>query len=273
MTGELIRTQIDGIEVGYTDSGGDGPPLLLLHGGGLADFLTPVAASPEVKDFRVIRMVRAGHLGHAADGVSVAGHARHAATLLHRLGAAPAHVLAHSSGSVIALQLAADDPAAVRTLALIEPPFVDPLTDPADLDAVRAAFGATFATVMGALARGDDAAAFDMFMALVGGPDHRAVMDDAVGRDVVDAAARDSRHFFTGEVQALNRWTLDPAVAQPVLLIQGGDSPPAQHRLVTRLAGLLPDTTVATVAHSNHLVPLTRPDEVGALVAGFIGSR
>jgi hypothetical protein len=57
----LTRSRIDGAEVAHTDSGGAGEPLLLIHGGGLADWLTPLAATPELRDHRVIRMVRAGH--------------------------------------------------------------------------------------------------------------------------------------------------------------------------------------------------------------------
>jgi pimeloyl-ACP methyl ester carboxylesterase len=203
----------------------------------------------------------------------VADHARHAATLLRRLGAAPAHVVAHSSGSAIALQLAADDPSSVRTLALLEPPLVDALADPSDLDGLHALLGPAIGSAMAATARGDHSTAFDTFMTVVCGPDVRRVMNDALGAGVVDDAADHSRGFFTSEVPALNAWTFDPAVTSPVLLIQGADSPPPTHRLIAHLAGRLPDSSVVTLDNASHLMPLTAPAELGALIDQFCQSR
>jgi pimeloyl-ACP methyl ester carboxylesterase len=259
----LTRTLIGGAEVAYTDSGGDGEPLLLMHGGGLADWMTPLAA--ELRGHRVIRLVRAGYTGGPLpDGLTIADHARHAATLLRRLDAAPAHVVAHSSGSVIALQLAVDDPSCVRTLCLLEPPLVDALADPSDVDALHAAFGPVMGAAMAATARGDHAAAFDAFMPLVCGPHYREVMDDVLGAAVVDDAARHSGPFFTSETPAVGAWSFDPAVARPVVLVQGADSPPPVHRLIAHLAGLLPQATIETVENAGHMMPLTAPAALAA---------
>lgn len=270
----LTRSLIDGAEVAHTDSGGVGEPVLLLHGGGLADWFTPLAATPELANHRVIRMVRAGYTGSPPPpGLTVADHARHAATLLRQLDAAPAHVVAHSSGSAVALQLAVDEPSSVRTVTLVEPPFVDALSDPSDLDGLHAAFGPVIGAAMAATARGDHAAAFDVFMTLVCVPGYRKVMDDVLGAGLVDDAVKHGESFFTSEAPALNGWTFDPAVTRPVLLIKGGDSPPPLHRLVAHLAGRLPDATIATVDHTNHLMPLTAPGKIGELVVQFCRSR
>ena len=259
-------TLIDGAEVAHTDSGGDGEPILLMHGGGLADWMTPLAT--ELRGHRVIRLVRAGYTGGPVpDGLTVADHARHAAILLRRLDAAPAHVVAHSSGAAIALQLAVDSPQSVRTLCLLEPPLVDSLADPSDLDGLHAAFGSVMGAVMAATARGDHAAAFDAFMPLVCGPRWREVMDDVLGAALVDDAARRSEAFFTSEVPALDGWTFDPAVPRPVVLVQGADSPPPVHRLIAHLAGLLPQATVETVENAGHLMPLTAPATLAALIS------
>jgi pimeloyl-ACP methyl ester carboxylesterase len=270
----LTRARIDGAEVAFIDSGGDGEPLLLIHGGGLADWLTPLAGTPELKDYRVIRMVRAGYTGGPVPGgLTVADHARHAAGLLRRLDAAPAHVVAHSSGSTIALQLAVDDASSVRTVLLVEPPFVDALADPCDLDELHAAFGPVIAAAMAATAQGEHAAAFDAFMTVVCGPGYRGVLNDALGAGLVDEAASHSRDFFTSEIPAVNAWTFDPAVTQPVRLIHGADSPPAMRRLVAHLARRLPESSVVTLGNANHLMPLTAPAELGGLIAQFCRSR
>jgi pimeloyl-ACP methyl ester carboxylesterase len=270
----LARWQIGAAELAYTDSGGDGEPLLLIHAGGFADWFTPLAATPTLGRYRVIRLIRAGYTGTPAPaGLSVTDHAGHAAALLHRLNAAPAHVIAHSSGTTIALQLAIHHPALVRTLCLCEPPLVDTLAAPADHELLHATLGPALGAAMAATARGDLPAAFDTFMTAVCGPDYRHVMTDTLGADLVDDAENRCGYFFTDEIPAVNAWTLDPAVTAhlrpPVLLIQGSASPPPVHRLITRLAGMIPDATIATIDQANHLLPLTAPTELARLLTDF----
>ncbi|SRR6266542_3508413 len=270
----LARWRIGAAELAYTDSGGDGEPLLLIHAGGFADWFTPLAATPTLSRYRVIRLVRAGYTGAPAPaGLTVTDHAGHAAALLHRLNAAPAHVVAHSSGTTIALQLAIDHPALVRTLCLCEPPLVDTLAAPADHELLHATLGPAIGAAMAATARGDLPAAFDTFMAAVCEPGYRHVMTDTLGAGLVENAENRCGYFFTDEIPALNAWTLDPAATAhlrpPVLLVQGSASPPPVHRLITRLAGLIPDATIATIDHANHLLPLTAPTELARLITDF----
>ncbi|BCJ47683.1 hypothetical protein GCM10010168_20420 [Actinoplanes ianthinogenes] len=257
-----------------TDSGGGGEAVVLIHGGGLADWFTPLAAEPALRDHRVIRLVRAGYTGAPAPrGLTVAGHSEQAAALLDHLGTGPAHVVAHSSGCTVALQLALDHPDAVRGLTLCEPPLVAPLAAPADRELLRTAFGPVIGTVMAAVARGDLPAAFDTFMTLVCGPGHRAVMTQALGAGRVADAVERSGYFFTEEMPAVDAWTVEPAalatLRPPVLLVQGGASPDPVHRLIAHLAEMIPGATVATVPGANHLLPLTDPGALGDLITRF----
>ncbi|MEV0568542.1 alpha/beta hydrolase [Dactylosporangium sp. NPDC050588] len=274
---ELIRWRTGDVELSYTDSGGDGDVMLLLHGGGLADWFTPLAADPALHGNRVIRLVRAGYTdAPVPDGLTVSDHSEHAAALLRHLGVAPAHVVAHSSGCTVALQLAMTHPDLVRTLSLCEPPLVAALADPVDHELLRAQFGPAIGAAIAAVSRGDLPAAFDTFMTLVCGADHRAVMTATLGADVVEDAVNRCRYLFTQESPAINAWTFDPATLAhphpPVLLIQGGASHPTVHRLIARLAGLIPNATIATIPDANHLLPLTKPTELGRIIDDFCRS-
>ena len=191
------------------------------------------------------------------------------AALLDALGTDRAHVLAHSSGVLVALQLAQDRPDAVGSLDLVEPSpggsLAPPSFAPVAQEVVRPAVGAA--------ATGDTATAFDTSMRGVCAEDYRAVLEAALGPDGVRRAERDARYFFADEVPAALEWSFaEPEAAgvrQPVLVVLGGASPPPAHELVARLAGLVPHAEVATVEGSDHLLPLRDPADLGRLAAGF----
>jgi pimeloyl-ACP methyl ester carboxylesterase len=274
----LRRMRTGTSEIAYADSGGAGEPVLLIHAGLFPDWFTPLAGAPALGRNRVIRLVRTGYTdAPAPSGLTLTDHAGQAAELLERLDAGPAHVVAHSSGTVIALQLALDHPGLVRTLCLCEPPLVDTLAAAEDHDLLHAMLGPVIGTAMAATARGDYPAAFDAFMTAVCGPGYREVMVETLGADVLKAAEHGCGYFFTDEIPAVNSWTFDPAAAalvgQPTLLVQGGASPPPVHRLIARLAGLIPDATIATIDRAGHLLPLTAPVELGRLIGDFCRAR
>jgi pimeloyl-ACP methyl ester carboxylesterase len=250
----------------YHDEG-TGEALVLLHGGGLADWLAPVADSPALAGLRRIRITRSGYRD-APTAATVAEHAAEHAALLRELGVGPVRVLAHSVGCVFALQLALDHPDLVSELLLVEPPLIDPLLDPADREAVAALLGPALGAAVGAAMGGDLATAFDLAMSALCGPEYRAAMVAAFGAEGLERAVGESRWLFMGEVPAMNGWTVDPgAITQPVRLIAGGDSPEFTHRLVRHLAGELPQATVTTVPGVNHLMPLTATEALADLAA------
>lgn len=274
-TATLTSMAVPGTTVEYVDHGGSGEPILLIHAGVFGAWFEPLAADPALEGFRVIRMLRAGYTGGPApaEHLGIADHARHAAAVLEALDATPAHVVAHSSGTVIALQLALDRPELVRSLVLSEPPLLDALVAPEDVELLHTQLRPVIGGAMAAAGAGDIPAAYDAFMGAVCGPDHRSVFAAVLGAGAVPRAEQDARFFFADEVRAMGDWTFDADVARrvqsPVLLVQGGTSAPPVHRLVAHLAALLPDAEVATVDGDNHLLPLRSPAALGHLVADF----
>lgn len=108
--------------IAYTDAG-SGAPVLLVHGAA-ADWFTPVAELLVEHRYRVLYPHRAGY-GHSTDltgDLDVSAHAGHAAAVLAASGVTHAHVVGHSSGAAVALELARAHPDLVESLVLLEAP-------------------------------------------------------------------------------------------------------------------------------------------------------
>ena len=116
----LQRATLDGVELEY-EVRGSGEPVLLVHAGAFADWFAPLVAEPSLASrYALINYHRVGYGGSARpDGpISIVDQAAHCRMLLGRLGVERAHVVGHSSGANIALQLALDAPGSVRSLTL-----------------------------------------------------------------------------------------------------------------------------------------------------------
>jgi pimeloyl-ACP methyl ester carboxylesterase len=215
------RLDVGDARIAYTDEGGDGEAVLLLHGSFTAEWLTPVGRRLAADGHRVLNPDRAGY-GRSEDvagGASVAAHAGHAVRVLEAAGVPRAHLVGHSSGAAVALQLASSRPEMARSLVLLDAAFPfapDEFRHPAVPRAVETA------------AAGDYERAFGIFLDGVSGPGYRDVFVRELGEDGLREAAAGSRYFFTTEGPAMHAWPFGPAgaaaVTAPVLLAVGGES-------------------------------------------------
>lgn len=114
---------VDGVRLHYVDKGA-GPPIILIHGlaGNVRNF-THSLVDKLADQYRVIAVDRpgSGHSDRDLRGFTLSGQAGLIARLLETLEIDSAIVVGHSLGGAVALALALDHPARVRTLALIAP--------------------------------------------------------------------------------------------------------------------------------------------------------
>ena len=130
----MDRAPVDGGHVEYLLHG-SGDPILFIHGAGIADAFVPLMNRPPLAGLQQIHYRRRGYGQSTAAGGPpesfMARAAADAAQLLAHLRVDGAHVVGHSSGALIALDLACNTPHAVRSLALLEPPLLGvPSTGP-----------------------------------------------------------------------------------------------------------------------------------------------
>jgi pimeloyl-ACP methyl ester carboxylesterase len=114
----MTRAKIDGVELEY-DVRGSGEPVVLVHAGIFADWFKPLVAEPALASrYQVVSYHRVGYArsSRVAGPVSIAEQAAYLRGLMRHLGNERAHLVGHSSGGNIALQLALDAPQLVHSL-------------------------------------------------------------------------------------------------------------------------------------------------------------
>ncbi|MGH3148618.1 MAG: alpha/beta fold hydrolase [Rubrobacter sp.] len=217
----MDRVWIDGMELEY-EVRGDGEPIVLVHGSHVADAFAPLLAEPGLTDgYQLIMYHRRGFAGstHPNGPLSIERQAADCRDLMQHLGVRRAHVVGHSYGGLIALQLALDAPDMVHSLALLEPAlFIVPST-PQFMEAMG--------PIVQTYEEGDKAGAVDSFLRAVVGPEYRSWLDRVLP-GAFDQAAADADTFFRIELPALQQWSFTRAdagrIAQPVLAVLGADS-------------------------------------------------
>ncbi len=122
----MLSVTINGVELEYTMQG-SGEPVVLIHGSVFADSYLPLLAQPILTNhYRMINYHRRGFAGstHSEFVVSIQQQAADCKELMQTLDIDYAHIVGHSYGGTIALQLAIDAPNKIHTLSLLEPALV-----------------------------------------------------------------------------------------------------------------------------------------------------
>ena len=261
---------VNGVELEY-ETVGSGEPVLLISPV-LADGFLPLMTEPALADrYQLIRYHKRGWVGstHTAGRVPVSDHAADAAALLEDLGVPSAHVAGHSSGAAVAAQLAIDDPARVRTLALLELSLLSVPAGKAFFEQAGLAFEAYGA--------GDHEGAIASFLSVVSGLDSattQTVLEDLLP-GAFARAVKDADTFFGVELPGLGEWGFDAeqaaAIECPVLSVLGSGTQPLWVEVAAFLRSSLPDVEECAIDGVGHLLHIERPEPVARAIARFLG--
>ena len=213
-----------------------------------------------------------GH-GASAPWVAAAGYFETSLTgaraLLQGLSAAgPVDLVGHSFGGVVALALALAEPGRLASLTLVEPVLFAALAGtPAGAEEARAA-----APFEAALARGETEAAARLFVGRWGAGLPWEALDPRQRQGFV---ARIPLVVAGGPATLDDRpGTLAPgrleALDLPVLLLRGARSPACIAAIQSALAARLPRARQAEIAGAGHMLPLSHPEALAAVLGGFL---
>ncbi len=269
----MKRASLEGVELEYAVEG-SGEPVFLVHGGVLADYLSLVRGEPTLtKQYRMISFSRRGFGGstHHTGAFSIPEQASDCRKLMHHLSIERAHIVGHSYGGGIAMQLAVDSPERIRSLSLMEP-----LMPAAVLSAssMGKQFFQALAPISQMYQQGDRAGAVDAFMRVVAGPDFRTMLDRAMP-GAFDQAVADADTFFKIELPASQEWnlTMEEAhrIRQPVLFLGGAESvfAPFVKELGEVMNKWFPQAEWITLPGVTHAFPIENPKGTAQALAGF----
>lgn len=181
----------------------------------------------------------------------------------------PFFLIGHSYGAAVALMAALARPERIRAIALYEPTLFALLEEEAP--GQEAANGIRFAVADAAAAidAGDQAAAAQRFIDYWMGPGSWSGMPEArqapVAASMVNVAGW-ARALFS-EPTPLRAFR---ALDLPVLYMMGGQSPASSRGVARLLTGTLAKVTVIEFAGLGHMGPVTHPELVNDVVAGFL---
>jgi pimeloyl-ACP methyl ester carboxylesterase/predicted acylesterase/phospholipase RssA len=121
--GPVSRTIELGVPVHYVDYGGDGPPMVLVHGLGGAHVNWMSVGEPLTGHGRVFALDLPGFGRTPTEGGSASIHANQVllTRFIERVAGGPAILMGNSMGGLIAMMTAADAPERVRGLVLVNP--------------------------------------------------------------------------------------------------------------------------------------------------------
>jgi 2-succinyl-6-hydroxy-2,4-cyclohexadiene-1-carboxylate synthase len=251
---------------------GAGPPVLLVHGftGRATSWGTHVPAF--ARRFRVVAPDLPGH-GRSAVPVDprcagVEQSADDLATILERLGVAPAHVVGYSLGARIALRLAVVHPGSVRRLVL-ESPSAGLATEREraarrDADEVRAS-----------LLEGQGIAAFVEAWEREPVFASQAVLPPAVAARLRAERLRNRPRGLAASLRGAGQGPMEPlhdrlaSVTSATLVIAGALDPAGRARAEAVAAGI-PGARLAVVEESGHTPHLETPATFRSLVLEFL---
>lgn len=201
---------------------GSGEPALLIHGALIADSLMPLVKEPILSEkFSLILYHRRGYgsSSRTKSSTSIVQQAADSKALLHHLGIPRAHMLGHSLGACIALQLTLEDTDIVHSLALLEPALIIGSSGPSYRDSLQQGWQR--------FRNENHEQLVDEFLQSRFGKGYRTALEQILP-GAFDQAVADASTAFEQEIPALLAWSFGEGEAsrirQPVLAIYGSES-------------------------------------------------
>jgi pimeloyl-ACP methyl ester carboxylesterase len=209
----------------YIVEGSGEEPVVFIHGSIIADANAPLLKQQILADsYRLISYHRRGFAGSESYKTdlrpTISRQASECQALMSYLQVRSAHLVGHSHGGVIALQLALDHPTSICTLSLLEPALVAFIPQAKVIQE-------KFVHIVQAYDRGDKTGAIDQMLEMIGGREYRNVTESVLPGSF-DQAVSDADSLFKIDMPAMRSWSIRREdvrrINVPILSVLGADS-------------------------------------------------
>lgn len=263
-----------GLAVDLLDQGpgeADAPALLLLHsaGTGAGQWRNLIARLSDC--FRLVAPNQRGY-GRSEtwpNGMTTDFAAERAflEAVIDHVGE-PVHLVGHSMGAFLALELARRAPARFPTLTLVEPVSLGLLRDAGAADAL-AEVGGMIERFCAACAAGNIGGAMEIFTDYWYGAGAWAKIPQAQRLPIFARAGKmhqDVRAIWADETPG----AVYGALPMPVLILTGERTTPAARKMADLVAAHVPRARQAVLPTAGHMAPVTHADLIADLVADHV---
>ena len=261
---QMKQAPVTGGEIKY-EIRGDGEPVLLIHGAFVAASFLPLMDEPSMANYRLIRYHRAGYAGSTAPAGPVERQAADAVALLRHLGVERAHIVGHSAGAIVALQLAVRAPGVVHSLVLLEPPMGTGPSRPKWIQEVIEPAKERYRA-------GDGVGAVETFMRGVAGPDWRRMIARTVpgGPKQAEQDAATLFSFDLGVAGFDEEKAKRISPSTPILYMWGSDTPSFFKEDRDMVRAWFPHAEDQLVRGVGHSLQMEDPRAVAEGIARFV---
>ena len=253
---------------------GSGAPVVALHGSAATARQWASLSEHLGNDFRIIAPDMPGYgeshawtpIGSASSNAGAGQDTTERVTALVQTIGRPVHLVGHSAGGVVALEIALERPDLVSSLTLIEPVVFHLLAGSDRVDRSSYREINCLAGVMGAaLADGDPEIGMARFVDFWNGDGawarmpagRRVKLTGQAGQVVSDFASAFGRQWPISALKSL---------VAPVRLLMGLRSPAIAMRITELLAETIANAELSLVPEAGHMMPVTHPSLVGKII-------
>jgi pimeloyl-ACP methyl ester carboxylesterase len=199
--------------------------------------------------------------------------------------ALPIMAVGHSLGAIVILRAALRSPELFRSVVLIEPVLFLPSRIREWGEMRTTGQADRLPLVLQARNRRQSFDDLERLFEAYRGRQNFRYLDDSALRILIKAltcpstdgtyrlcysAAWEERIYLTGIWRDMDIWTELPSLRVPTLIIGGDETDTFLPEQAQEVVKVQPATRIATVEKATHLVPMERPDEVGAIILDFL---
>lgn len=260
----------NGLSFAYVEEG-SGPPVVLVHGS-MHDYREwSKQIKPLAGHYRVIAYSRRYHWPNAAPTAnadsSLEVQVEDLAAIIKTLKIGPAHLVGHSYGGAVALQLALRHPELVRALVLAEPGVAGVLTDAPEDEAARKEAQAGRAEMTEVFTSGNAERIMRAYATRVAPGAY-----EKAGREVRQTLLDNALAFQLDYNSRRLPFTCEIArqITAPALFLAGERSPLGLQRIAEKAAGCLKSARFVRIPDATHWIPHDQPQKFNEALLAFL---